>query len=67
MSFRNDLSSCHPEPALFAGEGTAFRTAWKKKQIPHPVQKANGVRNDILLAYEFFFTGRQQAASKGSE
>jgi hypothetical protein len=39
-------SNCHPEPAPFAGEGSAFRTNRRKKQIPHPVQKPNGIRND---------------------
>jgi len=33
---------CHPERS----EGSAFRKSPRKKQIPHPVQKANGVRND---------------------
>jgi hypothetical protein len=42
---------CHPEPASFAGEGSAVRKKTKEKQIPHPVQKPNGVRNDILTAF----------------
>jgi DNA polymerase III subunit alpha len=52
------IVSCHPEPASSAGEGSAFRGEQREQQIhraksarwlgvPHPVQKANGVRNDI--------------------
>jgi DNA polymerase-3 subunit alpha len=41
------IVSCHPEPAPSAGEGSAVRGEQREQQIPHPVQKANGVRNDI--------------------
>ncbi|HET7106329.1 MAG TPA: DNA polymerase III subunit alpha [Candidatus Acidoferrum sp.] len=40
--------SCHPEPAISAGEGSAFRREQREQQVPHPVQKANGVRNDMF-------------------
>src|SRR5208282_3410051 len=36
-------NSCHPERS----EGSAFHKRRQKKQIPRPVQKANGARNDI--------------------
>jgi DNA polymerase III alpha subunit len=42
-----NVMSCHPEPASSAGEGSAFRGEQREQQVPHPVQKANGVRNDI--------------------
>jgi hypothetical protein len=42
---------CHPEPASFAGEGTAVRKEPRKKQIPNPVQKPNGVRNDTFSSF----------------
>jgi hypothetical protein len=45
---RKNCRSGHPEPASFAGEESAFGKNPRKKQIPHPVQKANGVRNDTL-------------------
>jgi 3-oxoacyl-[acyl-carrier protein] reductase len=37
---------------LFAGEDLQFARKPRKKQIPHPVQKPNGVRNDVF--FEFF-------------
>ena len=33
---------CHPERS----EGSAFRKRAGEKQIPRPIQKANGARND---------------------
>jgi ApbE superfamily uncharacterized protein (UPF0280 family) len=45
------LSFCHPEPAPFAGEGSAVRRSPGKKQIPHPVQNTNEVRNDIVASF----------------
>jgi hypothetical protein len=42
---------CHPERALFAGEGSAIRQKARKKQIPNPVQKPNVVRNDIFSSF----------------
>ena len=44
-------SSCHPEPAPFAGEGSAVRRSTGKKRIPHPAQNTNGVRNDIFSTF----------------
>jgi hypothetical protein len=37
---------CRPEPVTFAGEDLLAARKPKEKQIPHAVQKPNGVRND---------------------
>jgi hypothetical protein len=33
----------------------------RKKQIPHPVQKPNGVRNDIFLSFSAGCSGEMSA------
>jgi hypothetical protein len=48
----NNSGGGHPELASFADEGSAFGIGEGKKQVPHPVQKANGVRNDKLNFFE---------------
>jgi hypothetical protein len=42
---------CHPEPASFAGEGSAVRKKAKKKADSSPRQKPNGVRNDTFSLF----------------
>ena len=51
---------CHPEPVSFAGEGFAVVRKSMKKQIPHPVQKPNGVRNDIFSSFSAGLLGFQR-------
>jgi hypothetical protein len=42
---------CHPEPASFAGEGSAVRNKAKEKADSSPHQKPNGVRNDTFSLF----------------
>jgi DNA polymerase III alpha subunit len=52
------VMNCHPESAPSAGEGSAFREEQREQQIPNPVQKANGVRNDIFRNFSEVETAR---------
>jgi hypothetical protein len=40
-----------PNPASFAGEGSAVRKKAKEKADSSPRQKPNGVRNDIFSLF----------------
>src|ERR1700732_4487546 len=42
---------CHPEPASFAGEGSAVRKKAKEKADSSPRQKPTGVRNDKFSTF----------------
>src|SRR5271166_3221560 len=40
-----------PNPRRLPARDLLFARKPRKKQIPHPVQKPNGVRNDIFLSF----------------